>query len=73
MNFTEPSGSISSVVLGYAFGHHGNRYFNGYMAGVGVYSRAIDATEVNCLFKYGETHLSIPDGYGPPSRGGRGL
>ena len=78
MNFTKPSGETSQVVLGRDSDHHKARLFNGYMAGVGVYRRAIDATEINCLFKYGETHLSIPDGYEPPAPvraggGGRGL
>jgi hypothetical protein len=40
-------------------------FFNGHMAQVGVFSRAIDKSEMSCLYKYGETHLGLP----PPDSG----
>jgi len=40
-------------------------FFNGYIAQVGIFSRAIDKSEMSCLYKYGETHLGLP----PPDSG----
>ena len=56
MNFTGTRGTT----LGFAHGHSGSRYYNGYIAGLGIYGREISDAEVSCLYKYGETHLGIP-------------
>ena len=64
-NFTRPGSDFepageAGIYFGMFFGHHSNEHYDGYIAGLGVYSRAISDAEVNCLFKYGETHLAIP-------------
>ena len=56
-NFTGPS---HRMTLGFNFGPWGGSYFNGYIANVGLWRRAIDDSEVSCLYKYGESHLGVP-------------
>lgn len=56
-NFTGPSHQMQ---LGFNFGPWGGEYFNGYMANVGLFRRAIDDSEISCMYKYGEAHLSLP-------------
>lgn len=56
-NFT---GSGHWVSLGFSHGPWGDSSFNGYMANVGLFRRALDDSEVSCMYKYGETHLGVP-------------
>lgn len=60
LNFTMADGTASAIMLGASRSHHRTEFYDGYMAGVGVYSRPIDAAEAACLYKFGETHLAIP-------------
>jgi hypothetical protein len=48
------------LTLGFSHGHSGSHYYNGFVAGLGVYGREISGAEASCLYKYGETHLGIP-------------
>jgi hypothetical protein len=56
-NFT---GREHRMTLGFSFGPWGGSYFNGFMANVGLFRRALDSDEVSCMYKYGETHLGLP-------------
>jgi hypothetical protein len=46
--------------LGWNNGGWGPSYFNGFIANLGIFRRALDVNEVACLYKYGETHLGLP-------------
>ena len=48
------------MTLGWSFGPWGGSYFNGYMAQIGLFRRALDDSEVACVYKYGEAHLGLP-------------
>lgn len=57
-NFTNPR--AHRMTLGWSTGPWGGSYFNGYMAQIGLYRRALDDSEVSCIYKYGEAHLGLP-------------
>jgi hypothetical protein len=57
-NFTDTQ--RHRMTLGFNFGPWGGSYFNGHIANVGLWRRAIDDSEVSCLYKYGESHLGVP-------------
>jgi len=57
-NFTSTYGTSASI--GFVHGPWGGSYFDGYMANIGIFRRPLAAEEVRCLYRYGETHLSLP-------------
>jgi hypothetical protein len=52
---------VSDPRLGAYFGEWAPSFFNGYIAQLGIFRRALDKSEVSCLFKYSESHLGLPD------------
>jgi hypothetical protein len=53
--------STPGVFLGSYFGAYAPSFFNGYMANLGIARRALPKTEISCMYRYGESHLSRPD------------
>ena len=56
----ELKGAGSGPMLGAYFGNWQPSFFNGFIANVGIFSRALAKTDVSCMFKFGETHLGLP-------------
>ena len=56
---------VSTPYLGAYFGEWAPSFFNGYLAQLGIFRRALSKSEVSCLFKYGESHLGLPTGLAP--------